>query len=704
MPTLRNGRFLSHLAILAVIAAGYFVTGKLGLKLAYVHESATAVWPPAGIALAAFLALGYRLWPAILLAAFLVNLTTKGSVASSLGIAAGNTLEGLLGAWLVSRFAGGRNAFHRPQDVFKFAVLAGMLSTTVSATFGVTSLSLAGFADWNAFADIWLTWWLGDAVGALVVAPLLLLWTVVPRPQWNHGQALEAALLLVSLLLTGTVVFGGVFYPKHYLLGSLCVPVLLWASFRFCQREAATASFLMSVIAMWGTLCGFGPFVRESSNESLVLVQVYMGLTTVMAMAIAAAVSEHKRAEAGRALLLSREQAIRREAERANRLKDEFLATLSHELRTPVTAILGWARMVRFGKLDQAGRERALEIIERNAKAQVQLIEEILDVSRIIGGKLRLEMQPVSLPDILEAAMDAIRPSAETKGIRLHKLVDPKAGAVLGDPQRLEQVVRNLLSNAMKFTPKGGLVGIRLERLGAHIEITVSDTGQGIPADFLPHVFERFRQADASFSRAHGGLGLGLAIVRHVVELHGGTVRAESPGKGQGAIFTVRLPPAPAGPQGSKLVQVKTEGTVGGLPLLEGFQVLLVEDEPDARAWFSAVLRQSGATVTAAASAPEALEVLKSSQPSVLVSDIGLPGEDGYSFIRQVKDLAAERGEEPIPAIALTAYAGVEDRLRALQAGYRLHLAKPIEPAELVLAVAGSVRPAGKGLTTRSQR
>jgi len=696
MPTLRNDRFPSDVAIFAAVAAGYFVSGKLGLKLAYVHQSATPVWPPAGIALAAFLVLGYRLWPAILLAAFLVNLTMERSVASSIGIAAGNTLEGLLGAWLVSRFAGGCKAFHRPQNVFKFAVLAGMLSTTVSATFGVTSLSLAGFANWSAFTDIWLTWWLGDAVGDLVVAPLLLLWTVVPRPQWNHKQALEAALLLVSLLLTGTVVFGGVFHPKHYLLGSLCIPVLLWASFRFCQREAATASFLLSGIALWGTLCGFGPFVRESSNESLVLLQIYMGLTTVLAMAIAAAVSQHNRAEEGRALLLSREQSARREAERANRLKDEFLATLSHELRTPVTAILGWARMVRSGKLDQPACERALEIIERNAKAQVQLIEEILDVSRIIGGKLRLEVQPVSLPEIIEAAMDAIRPAAEARGIRLQTAIDPKAGAVLGDPERLDQVVRNLLSNAIKFTPKGGRVGIRLERIGAHMEITVSDTGQGIPADFLPHVFERFRQADASFARSQGGLGLGLAIVRHVVELHGGTVRANSPGKAQGAIFTVRLPPAPVGQVKSKLAQLKAGAPPGWLPVLDGFQVLLVDDEPDARALFSSVLRQSGATVTTAASAPEALELLKSSKPSVLVSDIGLPGEDGYSFIRKVKDLAAERGEEPIPAIALTAYARVEDRLRALQAGYQLHLAKPIEPMELVLAVAGSLRPAGK--------
>jgi len=298
--------YLVYPVTVAVLAAVYLIAAKLGLKLAFVHASATAVWPPTGIALAAFLVFGYRVWPGIFAGAYLANITTAGTVATSLGIAIGNTLEGLTGAYLVNRFAGGTHAFERPQDVFKFAVLAGMLSTMVSPAVGVTSLSLGGFANWADFGAIWLTWWLGDAVGAIKVTPLLVLWLANPRVHWQRGQVREAACLLLCLVVVGQVVFGG-WTPlkvKDYPLDYLCVPILVWAAFRFGPRETATATVLLSAIAIWGTLRGLGPFAGETPNESLLLLQAFIGVTALLAMVFAAVVSERNRIEAKREALL----------------------------------------------------------------------------------------------------------------------------------------------------------------------------------------------------------------------------------------------------------------------------------------------------------------------------------------------------------------------------------------------------------------
>ncbi|TMB97739.1 MAG: hypothetical protein E6J42_07300 [Chloroflexi bacterium] len=299
---MKLSRWVTSLVIIAVLAVVYLVAAKLGLKLAFVHPSATAVWPPTGIALAAFLVFGYRVWPGIFAGAFLANVMTEGTVATSLGIAAGNTLEGLTGAYLVDRFAGGTHAFDRPQDILKFAVLAGTISTMVSATVGVTSLSLGGFANWADYGSIWLTWWLGDATGVLLVAPLSVLWLTHPRVHWRRDQVREAACLLLCLVVVGQAVFGG-WMPvivKNYQLDYLCVPILVWAAFRFGQRETATAAVLLSGFALWGTMRGFGPFARDTPNESLLLVQVFMGITAMLAMAFAEVVSERTRIEAKR--------------------------------------------------------------------------------------------------------------------------------------------------------------------------------------------------------------------------------------------------------------------------------------------------------------------------------------------------------------------------------------------------------------------
>ena len=398
--------------------------------------------------------------------------------------------------------------------------------------------------------------------------------------------------------------------------------------------------------------------------------------------------SELQRSEQERARLLVLEQGARRQAEEANRLKDEFLATLSHELRTPLNAILGWGQVLRTGKLDEATTARALETIERNARAQAQLIADLLDISRVITGKLRLDFKPVDLPHIIEAALDSIGPAAGAKAIQLDVALGPLNGPVLGDADRLQQVVWNLLSNAIKFTPHGGRVEVRLAEEPLQAVIQVTDTGVGIRADFLPHVFDRFRQAESSPTRSHGGLGLGLSIVRHLIELHGGAVEVASAGEGRGSSFTVKLPLAAEmfeEPQADRRPVVSQVWSL--TDLLKDVHVLVVEDEKDTRDLLVMALAQCGAQVTAAESVAEALAAFDRAAPDVLVSDIGIPFEDGYSLIRKVRARRPSRGGR-VPAAAVTAYAAAEDRQRALEAGFQTHLAKPVDPSELVTTVA----------------
>jgi PAS domain S-box-containing protein len=386
--------------------------------------------------------------------------------------------------------------------------------------------------------------------------------------------------------------------------------------------------------------------------------------------------------------LLESERHARAEAERASAMKDEFLATLSHELRTPLSAILGWSQILRLrhapGELEQG-----LETIERNARVQTQLIEDLLDMSRIASGKLRLDMQQLQPASLLEAAIETVQPAATAKGIRLEKTLDASAGPVSGDPNRLQQVVWNLLSNAIKFTPRGGHVHVGLARVNSSVAISVSDSGIGIKPEFLPNVFDRFRQADSSTTRVHGGLGLGLSIVKRLVELHGGSVRVESEGEGRGATFMVLLPCAPEqGAREPEQARIAPAGRVGfKLSDLSGVKVLVVDDEPDARELIRRVLTECEAEVLTAASATEALALLEHEAPDVLVTDIGMPEIDGYELLRRVRVLRSPHGRK-IPAIALTAFARSEDRTRALRAGFLVHVSKPVEPAELVATVA----------------
>jgi signal transduction histidine kinase/CHASE1-domain containing sensor protein/CheY-like chemotaxis protein len=387
--------------------------------------------------------------------------------------------------------------------------------------------------------------------------------------------------------------------------------------------------------------------------------------------------------------LLKLERTARETAEESNRLKDEFLATVSHELRTPLTAILGWARLLEGGTLDDSVTHQAVETIGRNAKAQAQIVDDILDVSRIITGNLYLDLQPLELTPVIENAINVVRPTADAKGIKIDTYFDPAPAKISGDANRLQQVVWNLLSNAVKFTNSGGRVGVKILRVGPAVEISVSDTGQGIDKEFLPYVFDRFRQADSTTTRHHGGLGLGLAIARHLVEIHGGLIKAESHGAGRGATFTIKLPLAEEA--GANEPRETSQQPARSLQLLSGLNVLLVDDDSDTLQLMTTALTKRQANVTAVSSAVEAIQAITRNRPDVLVSDIAMPGEDGYRLIERVRLLESSESRN-IPAVAITAYAKEEDRQRALSSGFQIYLAKPVELTELVSVVARAAR------------
>jgi PAS domain S-box-containing protein len=438
--------------------------------------------------------------------------------------------------------------------------------------------------------------------------------------------------------------------------------------------------------------------VRRAKNGRLLNVSLTVSPVldasgrVVGASKVARDITDRVQAEKELERLLASEKDAREQAEQANRLKDEFLAVVSHELRSPLNAITGWASLMRTGRLDKEQSARAVETILRNAQSQNQLIGDLLDVSRIISGRLRLNIRPFQFGSVLEAALQVVRPAADAKSIRLESSIDPGAGPVTGDPDRLQQVFWNLLSNAVKFTPKGGRVQVSSRQANSHVEVVVTDDGKGIDRNLLPLIFDRFRQGDSSTAREHGGLGLGLAIVRHLVELHGGVVTARSEGEGKGAEFVVEIPIAHA----AESADVRGEARAGhnasassatATPSLDGLRILVVDDDADAREVISTILAQAGAEVATASSAPQAIDLVDRWGPQVLISDIGMPNQDGYDLIRKVRARFSDPASR-IPAIALTAFARSQDRLKALSAGYQMHVPKPIEPLELITVVA----------------
>jgi PAS domain S-box-containing protein len=669
------------LSIIA-IAAVYFCAAQLGLSLATAHVNVSPVWPPTGIAIASLLIFGPRYWPAIFLGAFAANLSTNVGPFASAGIAVGNTLEAVVACLILAKLDGIKRALDSLAAVFNFIFVAAVGAPMISATLGNLVLCSTAAAPWANYWSLWLTWWLGDAVGALVFAPFILAWA---NPNKRPiARILEAILLVLLLFFAAMIVFNGWFpgHEKNYPLGHLGLPFLVWAALRFEQRLLNTAILLLSVVAIWGTAHGFGPFVTQDANKSLLLVQAFVGSSSLTALILFAVISERKSAqdenlslaaevthqrerlskvvahvpgvvweawgrpdhknqridfvsehvekmlgysqeewlgtpnfwltivhpddkeraaheaaeifnsrlggisrfrwldkdgsaiwveaqsvvvcdekgdavgmrgvtmditsavlaEQERARLLDSERNARAAAEKASRLKDEFLATVSHELRTPLNAIVGWSRLLSGNQLGPVELQHAVEVIERSARVQKQIIEDMLDVSRIITGKLRLGLTPVRVFEVIQEAIDAVKPAAAAKEIEIQTEIDESPVIVNADADRLQQVAWNLLSNAVKFTPAGGQISIKVARRNGDAEIVVTDNGPGIDPEFLPHAFERFTQADGSSTRRHGGIGLGLAIVRHLVELHGGSVTAENRSDGSGAAFTVKLP------------------------------------------------------------------------------------------------------------------------------------------------------------------
>ena len=668
-------------ARIILLALVYFAAAKLGLSLAALHSNVTPIWPPTGIAIASLLIFGRRVWPGIFVGALVVNVLTDIPVGSAVGIAVGNTLEALVAVWLLQSVARWRNSLDSVADVMHFVGCAVILAPMVSATIGNVSLRLGGVVEWGTFWPFWLTWWIGDGFGALVVAPFILSWRSPSELKAEHG--VEIAVLLILHLLVVMIVFGG-WFPgpvKTYPLAYLSLPFLLWAALKFDLRIVTSAIVLMAGVAVWGAKHGYSPWVLASPNVALILLITFVGTSSLMTLVVSAVTFEWRKAEADksrlgsqlelqrrrleqlvahvpgvvweawgkpdvasqridfvssyvekllgysqeewlstpnfwltivhpkdkeraareaaaifesgkggtsrfrwlrkdgsdvwveaqsvvvcddsgpvgmrgvtmnitaavqaeieRAELLERESQAREEAEEASRLKEEFLATVSHELRTPLNAVVGWSRLLRSGQLDKEGMAHALEVIERNASAQRQIIEDLLDVSRIVTGKLRINTQRVDLLLVIHAAIDAVRPAAEAKEIDLRTHFESPDAIVKADVERLQQILWNLLANAVKFTPQRGSVDVYLRRYGSLAEIRIEDSGPGIPAEFLPRIFERFTQADSSSTRKHGGLGLGLAIVRHLVELHGGTVWAGNRDGNGGAVLVVSLP------------------------------------------------------------------------------------------------------------------------------------------------------------------
>jgi signal transduction histidine kinase len=658
---------------LALLFAVYFAAAKVGLSFASIHPSATAIWPPTGIAIAAFLLLGDRVWPALFAAAFLANVTTAGSIVTSIGIAGGNILEGQFGAYLVERFARGRHAFDRPPDIFRFVLLAAMLSTTVSATIGVTTLALGGFAPWSEYAPIWLTWWLGDVAGALLVTPLLLTWSQRAVALKSPRQWVEALLLVAVLVATAVVVFGGVYAPtRNYPLAFVCIPPLVWTAFRFGQRETAVALLVVLWIAMWGTLRGSGPFTATPPFARLLVLQAFMCTMSAMAMSIAALVADQRRILAGT-------QRARAQAEAASRAKDDFLAMLGHELRNPLSAITTAVYVLdRTATLD-AKAKRVRDIIASQVGQLARLVDDLLDVTRITAGKITLQMNRVELSLLVSKALDAVHAAGVTGGHAISYTGSPAWVNV--DEARLQQMVNNLVSNAVKYTPPGGRVEVTVATEDSSAVVRVVDTGIGISADLLPRVFDLFTQGERGLDRSQGGLGIGLTVVKRLAELQGGSVDVTSPGPGRGTAVTVRLPlverPPAAAPESHPPLPMRRR------------RVLLAEDQPEAREMLCIALRSAGHEVFDAADGPGAVAELSRCRPEVAVIDIGLPGYDGYEVARHVR---RADGGDAVYLIALTGYGQPQDKQRAEDAGFDLHIVKPVDLDQLTTLIANAGR------------
>ena len=643
--------------LLVGIAAVYFVAGKVGLDFfGLLNPSASAVWPPTGVAIASLLLFGYRAAGAVFVGAFLVNYTTAGGVLASLGIAGGNTLEGVVAAYLVTRFAHGAAAFDRAADLAKYAALAAVASTMVSATIGVGVLMLAGLAAPATAGGVWLTWWLGDASGAILIAPLLVLWFRDRTFTFSGTRGAEAALLAATAIGATVVIFF-----QDYPVLFLCTPFLVWAAFRFRGREVVTTAACMSGIATWATVTGHGQFVMATPNQSLLVLQSFTAAVTLMALMMSALVQE-------RLALLERERAALAEAEAALRSSDTFLAMLSHELRNPLSAIAAAGAALEQPGMAPAWNARAGQIVRRQTAVLKRLIDDLLDVAKINGGKLTLERRPLDLARLVATTVHSLVDFDRRKLPSFDLQLDDVW--VDGDPERLQQVITNLISNAIKFTPSGE-VQVRTFAEGRDAVVVVKDSGIGISPEVLPRVFDLFQQGVQGRDRARGGLGVGLTIVRRIVEMHGGSVEARSEGEGRGSVFTVRLP-STAGPGALSVSRAATAPAAGAQ------RILLIEDNADARESLRMVLESAGHDLLEAADGESGVERAISSRPHLALVDIGLPGIDGCEVAKRIRS-----ADPSIRLVALTGYGRDEDLAASRAAGFDAHLVKPVSVEQL---------------------
>ena len=666
-----QSRRFSGLSLIVVFAIIYLIAGKIGLHLASLHASASPVWPPAGIALAAMLLLGYRASPAIFVGAFLVNLTTAGTVATSLAIATGNTLEAVAGAWLVNRFAGGRNVFDRPQGVFKFA-LAVAISAVLSPAFGVTSLALEGFADWTKYGAIWFTWWLGDVTGDLIFTPLVLLWGMRWKITWKEEEAIEVGVLLLSLTLLSAVVFGGWLQisTKNYPIAFICGPIVIWTAFRFTQRETATGIFILSVIAVWGTVHGFGPFAGQSENQSLLTVQSWTAVLAITAMALSAGMAERRRIEEK----LQQQKSI---VQAANRTKDHFLAMLSHELRTPLTPVISALDSLEAEASQTQDTKASLAMIRRNIELETQLIDDLLDFTRIARDKMQLRFAPMDAHQAVSNVVEICRAEARSKKLNVHLNLRAKTHLVTADTAKFQQIIWNLLKNAIKFTPEGGDITISSDNPSETLfTVSVRDTGIGIEPEVMQRIFDPFEQGNRSFEHRFGGLGLGLAISKSLAQAHDGRLTAQSGGANCGSTFTLSMQTLPQDEAAGVAAEAVTSHSAR-----QALKILLVDDHQDTCAALEKLLARRGHLVAVSHDVRSAMEAAARNKFDLLISDIALPDGTGMDLMMQLRAIAN------VPGIAISGFGNDVDIGRSLQAGFSEHLIKPIKLDNLEAAI-----------------
>jgi PAS domain S-box-containing protein len=778
-------------ALTLAVATAYFAAAKVGLSMAFVADQVTLVWPPSGIALACLLRFGPGAWPGVALGAFLANATANEPLATAFGIATGNTLEGLLGAWLLGR-AGFDPRMEKLNDVLGLVAVAVVLSPVVAATLGVASLCLGGVEPWSRATILWRVWWMGDAMGVLIVAPPLLAWTHWSRRRIWPRRVFEAVAVAIALGAICLMVFAAWRSPvDEEPLAYLVFPFIIWTAFRFQQLGSTLAVFLVSVVAIWGTLHGFGPFATASENEGLFLLQTFLGVVALTGLTLASAtaerdaalnqvreghsvlhaitegttdaifvkdldgrylminpagarllgksveevvgrddrdlfsvesaaqimardraimtagntatyeetgtaagvtrtylstkgpyrdeegaiigligisrdITERMQADEERRGLLEREKELRAGADEASRRKDEFLSLLSHELRNPLAPIRNGLEILQQDPGEETAKT-VLELMGRQLHHLTRLVDDLLDVSRITSGRIELRPEPNDLRAILESAVEASRPLLDSKEHAFSLSLPEEPLPILADLTRLDQVFVNLLNNAAKYTDRGGRIELEAEREGENALVRLRDNGRGMAPEFLPRIFDLFTQADRSLARSEGGLGVGLTLVRRLVEMHRGSVEASSPGEGRGSEFVVRLPLAAVSDRNEEPRSRRPATT----PAL---RVLLVEDHADSARSLSLLLELLGHEVEVVTDGREALEAVESIRPEVVLLDIGLPGMDGYEVARRLR----ARGSKAL-LVSLTGYGRDADKIRSREAGFDHHLVKPVE-------------------------